>query len=57
MATTLAKFCPPASDCTESRGLQVAQALPQLTAKLAQQPNLVAFCENVLPSSTLLCGY
>ena len=39
IATTLANFLAPASDCTENRGLLVAQALLQLTAKLAQQPN------------------
>jgi len=38
-ATTLANFLAPASDCTENRGLLVAQALLQLTAKLAQQAN------------------
>jgi len=38
-ATTLASFLAPASDCTENRGLLVAQALLQLTAKLAQQAN------------------
>ncbi len=37
IATTLANFLAPASDCTENRGLLVAQALLQLTAKLAQQ--------------------
>jgi len=36
---TLAKFCTLASDCTENRGLLVAQALLQVTAKLAQQAN------------------
>ena len=57
MATTLTKLCPLASDCTEIRGLQVAQALLQLTAKLAQQLNLLVFCEYVLASSycTLHC--
>ncbi len=39
IATTLANFLAPASDCTENRGLLVAQALLQLTAKLAQQAN------------------
>ncbi len=39
IATTLAYFLAPASDCTENRGLLVAQALLQLTAKLAQQAN------------------
>ncbi len=39
IATTLANFLAPASDCTENRGLLVAQALLQLTAKLAQQEN------------------
>ena len=34
-------FWTPASDCTENRGLLVAQALLQLTAKLAQQANSV----------------
>ena len=35
--TTLANFVATAGDCTASRGLLVAQALLQLTAKLAQQ--------------------
>jgi len=39
IATTLANFLAAASDCTENRGLLVAQALLQLTAKLAQQAN------------------
>ncbi len=39
IATTLAIFLTPASDCTENRGLLVAQALLQLTARLAQQAN------------------
>ena len=39
IATTLANFLAPASDCTENRGLLAAQALLQLTAKLAQQAN------------------
>ncbi len=39
IATTLANFLAPASDSTENRGLLVAQALLQLTAKLAQQAN------------------
>ena len=39
IATTLANFLAPASDCTENRGLLVAQALLQLTGKLAQQAN------------------
>ncbi len=39
VATTLAFFLAPASDCTENRGLPAAQALLQLTAKLAQQAN------------------
>jgi len=39
IATTPANFLAPASDCTENRGLLVAQALLQLTAKLAQQAN------------------
>jgi len=39
IATTLGNFLAPASDCTENRGLLVAQALLQLTAKLAQQAN------------------
>jgi len=39
IATTLANFLARASDCTENRGLLVAQALLQLTAKLAQQAN------------------
>jgi len=52
---TLAKFCPLASDCTENRGLLVAQALLQVTAKLAQQANFLAFCEKALASSRLPC--
>jgi len=39
IATTLAIFLAAASDCTENRGLLAAQALLQLTAKLAQQAN------------------
>jgi len=39
IATTLAIFLALASDCTENRGLLVAQALLQVTAKLAQQAN------------------
>ncbi len=39
IATTLANFLAPAGDCTQRRGLLVAQALLQLTAKLAQQAN------------------
>ena len=39
IATTLANFLALASDCTENRGLLVARALLQLTAKLAQQAN------------------
>jgi len=39
IASTLANFLAPASDCTENKGLLVAQALLQLTAKLAQQAN------------------
>jgi len=39
IATTPANFLAPASDCTENRGLLVAQALLQLTAKRAQQAN------------------
>jgi len=52
---TLAKFCPLASDCTENRGLLVAQALLQVTAKLAQQANCLTFCEKALASNILLC--
>ena len=44
MATTLAVFSSLESDCTENRGLPDAQALLQLTAKLAQQANL-SYCE------------
>jgi len=39
IAITLAIFLAAASDCTENRGLLAAQALLQLTAKLAQQAN------------------
>ncbi len=39
IATTLAVFLAAASDCTENSGLLAAQALLQLTAKLAQQAN------------------
>jgi len=39
IATALAIFLAAASDCTENRGLLAAQALLQLTAKLAQQAN------------------
>ena len=39
IATTLAIFLAAASDCIENRGLLAAQALLQLTAKLAQQAN------------------
>ena len=54
-ATTLVKFCPLASDCTENRGLLIAQALLQVTAKLAQQANFLTFCEKALASNMLLC--
>ena len=43
-APTLATFSAFASDCTESRGLLVAQALLQLTAKLVQQANFLTHC-------------
>ncbi len=43
IATTLAHFWALASDCTENRGLLVAQALLQVTAKLAQQANSLSF--------------
>ena len=52
---TLAKFCPLATDCTENRGLLVAQALLQVTAKLAQQADFLTFCEKALARSMLLC--
>jgi len=55
IATTLAIFLPLASDCTENRGLLVAQALLQLTAKLAQQANSLSSVKNALAISTLLC--
>jgi len=42
IVTTLANFLAPASDCSENRGLLVAQALLQLTAKLAQQANFLS---------------
>ena len=48
MACTLVKFCPLASECTENRGLLVAQSLLQLTAKLAQQANFLTFCQSML---------
>ncbi len=43
IATTLAISLALASDCTENRGLLVAQALLQVTAKLAQQANSLSF--------------
>ena len=41
--------------CTENRGLLVAQALLKPTAKLVQQANHLAFCENALAYSMLAC--
>ena len=38
------KFFALGSDCTENRGLLVAQALLELTAKLVQQARCMAFC-------------
>ena len=54
MATTLAVFSSLESECTENRGLPDAQALLQLTAKLAQQANL-SYCEIAPATSMLLC--
>ena len=59
MACTLVKFCPLASECTENRGLLVAQSLLQLTAKLAQQANFLIFCSvlsNFLFCQSMLLG-
>jgi len=53
IATTLAIFLAAASDCAEKRYLLAAQALLQLTAKLAQQANSLS---SALANSTLL-GY
>ena len=46
---------PLGSDCTDNRGLLVAQALLELTAKLVQQARCMAFCENALAHSMLAC--
>ena len=59
IATTLAMFLVPASGCTENRGLLVAQALLQVTAKVAPQqtPCLLCKCsaENVPSWLTAHC--
>ena len=54
-ATTLAIFLALATESTENRGLLLAQALLQVTAKLAQQANFIGSWENALANSTLLC--
>ena len=40
---------------TENRALLVAQTLLELTAKLIQQANYLAFCENAVAHHVLAC--
>ena len=53
--STLAVVFALGSDCTENRGLLIAQALLELTAKLVQQARCMAFCEYALAHSMLAC--
>ena len=48
-------FFAPGRDCTENRGLLVAQSLLELRAKLGQQASCLAFCENAVAYSILVC--
>ena len=51
--STLTIYFASGGDCTENRGLLVAQPLLELTAKLdnVQQANYLAFCENAVAHS------
>ena len=48
-------FFAPGRDCTENRGLLVAQSLLELRAKLVQQASYLVFCENAVADSILAC--
>ena len=55
--STLAIFWAPGRDCTENRGLLVALALLEVRAKLVEQANYQAFCENAVAHSVFAAGY